>query len=248
MFNNERYKAISEYLKNNQRAKVKELADMLFVSPATIRRDLVEMQKLGMLERSHGGAIYTENANEVSIFIRLEKNAKEKEHTASIALGNIPDLQTLFIDNSSTCLALAERMNLAYKTIVTNGLQIATKLSQKKNVTLIMPGGEVQFNTNTVSGSVTCTMLKKFKFDLMLSSCAAISGGATYEQTLDTTLIKQIAFEQSKLRYLIADRTKFSLTAPYQTAELNSYDAVISNIDDATAQTIRSQGVNIINR
>ena len=76
MFNNERYKAISEYLKNNQRAKVKELADMLFVSPATIRRDLVEMQKLGMLERSHGGAIYTENANEVSIFIRLEKLGK----------------------------------------------------------------------------------------------------------------------------------------------------------------------------
>ena len=147
------------------------------------------MQKLGMLERSHGGALSTENANEVSIFIRLEKNAKEKKHTASIALGNIPDFQTLFIDNSSTCLALAERMNLAYKTIVTNGLQIATKLSQKKNVTLIMPGGEVQFNTNTVSGSVTCTMLKKFKFDLMLSSCAAISGGAPYVQTLDTTLI-----------------------------------------------------------
>lgn len=77
-----------------------------FVSPATIRRDLVEMQKLGMLERSHGGAIYTENANEVSIFIRLEKNAKEKEHTASIALGNIPDFQTLFIDNCPPALRL----------------------------------------------------------------------------------------------------------------------------------------------
>ena len=168
MLTNERYKKIAEYLKEKQSAKVKELAEYLFVSPATVRRDLVDMQKLGMLERSHGGAIYVENSNEVSIFIRLEKNAKEKELTASVALEHLPDFQTVFIDNSSTCLALAERMNLTHKTIITNGLQIATKLSQKKDVTLFMPGGEVHFNTNSVTGSITCNMLQRIKIDLML--------------------------------------------------------------------------------
>ena len=239
MLTNERYKKIAEYLKEKQSAKVNELAEYLFVSPATVRRDLVDMQKLGMLERSHGGAIYVENSNEVSIFIRLEKNAKEKELTASVALEHLPDFQTVFIDNSSTCLALAERMNLTHKTIITNGLQIATKLSQKKDVTLFMPGGEVHFNTNSVTGSITCNML---------SSCAAISNKAAFEQSLDTAIIKRTAFEQSKLRYLIADRTKFSLEAPYQTMPLASYDAVISNLGDSDAQELNAQGINIINK
>ncbi|HIU61067.1 MAG TPA: DeoR/GlpR transcriptional regulator [Candidatus Coproplasma excrementigallinarum] len=248
MLTNERYKKIAEYLKEKQSAKVKELAEYLFVSPATVRRDLVDMQKLGMLERSHGGAIYVENSNEVSIFIRLEKNAKEKELTASVALEHLPDFQTVFIDNSSTCLALAERMNLTHKTIITNGLQIATKLSQKKDVTLFMPGGEVHFNTNSVTGSITCNMLQRIKIDLMLSSCAAISNKAAFEQSLDTAIIKRTAFEQSKLRYLIADRTKFSLEAPYQTMPLASYDAVISNLGDSDAQELNAQGINIINK
>ena len=76
MFSNERYNLIFDYLKNNRKATVDELANFLYVSSATIRRDLKEMQKRGLIVRSHGGALLQETANEVSIFVRREKIAR----------------------------------------------------------------------------------------------------------------------------------------------------------------------------
>ena len=90
---NERHNAILTILKEKKSAKVGELASVLFVSEATVRRDLAEMQKLGLIERSHGGAFLSDNADEVSIFVRMNKNAKEKERAASNALPYIPDLR-----------------------------------------------------------------------------------------------------------------------------------------------------------
>lgn len=247
-FINERINGILKYLKEKQKASVEELAAVFFVSPASIRRDLKEMQRLGMIERSRGGAIYNEKADEVSIFVRAEKNAKEKEITASVALKSLPEFQSVFIDNSSTCLALAERMNLSYKTVVTNGLQIAQKLSRKENVTVIVPGGQVYFNTNSVTGSMTCAALSKFKVDLMLSSCAALEDGDTYEHSMETMQLKRRAFEISRKRILLVDRTKFALSALYRTCSAADYDAIITNADDSAVAFLRSMNVNVINR
>ena len=74
----ERQNEILRTLKENKTAVVSELAKDLFVSEATIRRDLAEMKSMGLIERSHGGALLPENAEEISIFFRMEKNASEK--------------------------------------------------------------------------------------------------------------------------------------------------------------------------
>ena len=114
----ERQNEILKRLKENKTASVNELAKTLFVSEATIRRDLAEMKSMGLVERSHGGALLPENAEEMSIFFRMEKNANEKERAATKALPYIPSFKSVFIDSSSTALALAERLDLSFKTVV----------------------------------------------------------------------------------------------------------------------------------
>lgn len=248
MFVNQRFKLIADYLKEKKKATVEELAALLYVSPATIRRDLLEMQKMGVIARTHGGALYIENSAEISIFVRLEKNAREKEQAASVALGHLPPFQTVFIDNSSTCLALAERMDLTHKTVVTNGLQVALKLSQKEDVHLIMAAGEVHFNTNSVTGSLTCNLLRSFNLDLMLCSCAALDEKGTYEHSLETIQLKQVALEQTRTHILVADGTKLFRSAPYRTGPLGSYDAVMTEADDETVQPLRDMGLTVYNK
>ena len=130
----ERQNEILKRLKENKTASVNELAKTLFVSEATIRRDLAEMKSMGLVERSHGGALLPENAEEISIFFRMEKNANEKERAATKALPYIPSFKSVFIDSSSTALALAERLDLSFKTVVTNNLQTAIQLSKKPNL------------------------------------------------------------------------------------------------------------------
>ena len=68
---NERQNGILSILKESRRADVAKLAKALFLSEATIRRDLAEMKSMGLIERSHGGAILPDNAEEISIFFRM---------------------------------------------------------------------------------------------------------------------------------------------------------------------------------
>ncbi len=226
---NERQHSILTFLKENKSADVTKLAKKLFVSEATIRRDLAEMKSMGLIERSHGGAFLPENAEEISIFFRMEKNAREKERAATKALLHIPPFKSVFIDSSSTALALAERMDLSFKTVITNNLQTAFQLSKKPNINLILLGGSVQFNTNSTTGSWTSRQLEDFSFDLMISSCAAVIGDETFERSLDQKEVKRVAFKHSKTRILIIDHTKFSAHGTYRLAKLSDYDCVATD-------------------
>ena len=240
----ERQNEILKTLKSSKKMSVHKLAEALYVSEATIRRDLVQMQTMGLIERSHGGAILPENVEEVSMFFRMEKNASEKERVATKAILHIPPFKSLFIDSSSTALALAERIELNHKTVVTNNLQTAMQLSKKNNVNLILLGGNVHFNTNSTTGSWTARLLEDFSFDLMLSSCASVLNGATYETSLDQKEIKKTAFERSQKRILLVDHTKFSAFGSYKLAPLSAYDLVVT--DAPPPQDDDSQGVRFV--
>lgn len=248
MYTKERFDRISAYLKEKKKATVGELAALLCVSSATIRRDLSEMQALGIVARTHGGVLYIEDSEETSIYVRLDKNAQEKEGTALIAAHNLGEFQTAFVDNSSTCFALANRLDLKRKTIITNGLQLALTLSQRENVDIIMPGGEVKFNTAAVLGSLACNTLSHFRTDIILCSCAALDEFGVYEHSLDSCELKKVALERGKRKILLADRTKFGRTAAYRTCSLAQFDEIYTNADDKTVAAFRERGLNVINK
>lgn len=245
MLTNERQNKIMDFLKEQKTAVVRELAASLYVSEATVRRDLKEMQKMGLIERSHGGAILPENAEEISIFVRMNKNAKEKERAATNALREMArfPFRSLFVDSSSTALALAARMELNYKTVVTNNLQTAMQLSKKPDVNLILLGGSVQFNTNSATGSWTARQLKDFSFDLMIASCAAVIGDEAFERSLDQKEIKRAAMERSARRLLVADSSKFSPQAhgTYRLAALSDFDCVAT--DSPPPEALLGKGI-----
>lgn len=219
-----------DVLKEKKSVNVRELALSLFVSEATVRRDLTEMQKLGLIERSHGGAILPDNADEISIFVRMNKNAKEKERAATNALPYIPEFRSVFIDSSSTALALALRMELSYKTVVTNSLQTAIMLSKKKDINLIILGGSVQYNTVSSTGSFTVRQIEDFSFDLMISSCASVQGKEVLERSLEQKEIKTAAMKRSKHCILVFDSSKYDEYGAYKLAELSDFDLVATDL------------------
>ncbi|MCH5351225.1 MAG: DeoR/GlpR transcriptional regulator [Clostridiales bacterium] len=244
----ERSHDILDYLKSHKSASIDELARLLYVSEATIRRDLTSMQKLGLVERSHGGAILSEGSDELSFFIRQTKNAKEKMRTATIALNYLPEFQTVFIDNSSTCLALANRLNLSHKTIVTNGLQLAVHMHDRDVTSLILLGGEISGHTTATLGGITLSSIRDFRFDLALLSCAAVDAEGSYEPSIETMQIKRAAMENSRRKVLIFDGTKINERAPYHTADLNAYDTIITDAEDEKLEAVRAVHPNIYNK
>ena len=83
----ERQEKIIEYLKAHKSEKTAALARAMYVSEATVRRDIAEMEKLGLVRRSHGGVVLFENSNdEPSIAIRMNEMEAEKQKIARLAL------------------------------------------------------------------------------------------------------------------------------------------------------------------
>ena len=248
MFVSERFKMILEYLEAHKRATVEELAQKLYVSPATVRRDFASMQKLGMLQRTHGGAVYLSASEDVSIFVRMEKESVSKETVATVAMNHMPEFTSCFIDNSSTAFALATRMNLAFKTVVTNGLQIAAKLSEKKNVEVIFLGGTIRYSNYASTGIYPCKMLDDFHLDVMLSGSAAVTLEGAYERSLETMEIKQSAFKRCKKRILLVDKSKFAENFIYRTAPLSNYDLICTDASSETIAPYVAAGIHVVNR
>ena len=213
---------ILNILKEKKYAKIEEIAKEIYVSEATVRRDVAKLKSLGLLERDHGGAIFVENSEEVHIFVRREQDPFEKLATAQIALPHLPEFNSVFIDNSSTLLALANIMDFRHKTVVTNGITLAGELSKKEHINVIVPAGNVMNNSNSITGPLT----------------------ARSEQAE----IKRVVMANSQKKILLVDRTKFSKKATFRTARLTEYDAIYTNGGEEVIKKCVDKGANIINR
>ena len=192
---------------------------------------------------SEATAILPDNAKEISLFVRMSENSREKEIAATNALPHIPEFRTVFIDSSSTALALAERMELSFKTVVTNNLQTAIQLSKKRDVNLIILGGSVQYNTVSATGSFTARQIEEFSFDLMICSCAAVKGNEVYERSLEQREIKNAARKRSKCCILLFDSTKYNGCGAYKSGNLSDFDAVFSDSLPADIQDVEESNI-----
>ena len=244
MLVNERQNEILMFLKNNKTANVRTLSKKLYVSEATVRRDLRMLGDMGLLERCHGGALFPENTDEQSMIFRIRKNASEKSKLAAKALELIPSFGSVFLDGSSTVLALAERMNLSSKTVVTNSLQTALMLSKVPDLNLHMLGGNVKYNSSATTGAATLRQIECIGVDLMLSSCAAIKGAECAERTYEQAELKRSVFMRSEKRILLLDSTKFGAFGTYSMLKLTDFDMIIT--DKKPSDEILSFGANII--
>lgn len=239
---------ILNILKEKKYAKIEEIAKEIYVSEATVRRDVAKLKSLGLLERDHGGAIFVENSEEVHIFVRREQDPFEKLATAQIALPHLPEFNSVFIDNSSTLLALANIMDFRHKTVVTNGITLAGELSKKEHINVIVPAGNVINNSNSIAGPLTARTLLDMSFDLYLGSCAAINENGTYESSSEQAEIKRVVMNNSQKKILLVDRTKFSKKATFRTARLTEYDVIYTNAGEEIIKKANDKGANIINR
>ena len=129
-----RQQEIVNYLKNNQFARVTDLIELVNYSEATIKRDLVFLEKSGLIRRVRGGAMLIDNRKiDVPYLMKITKleEETEKRKIADTASSLIRDDMVLFLDSSTTSLHLVR--NLARfdgLQIITNGIVTADMWSE----------------------------------------------------------------------------------------------------------------------
>ena len=106
-----RRRAIAEALRANGSIAVADVQSRFGVSPMTARRDLDELERRGVLRRTHGGAVLpTTSAHEDSFARRLRVETEAKERLAAEAVALLAPRETVFLDSSTTSYFVARQM------------------------------------------------------------------------------------------------------------------------------------------
>lgn len=227
----DREKKILEILKEKKRVSANSLVKLLYVSPATVRRELDSMSKRGLLKRVHGGAILVSSGSEESALeIREETNKKEKRYICEKCVELIKNNQSMFLDSSSTVATIIQYLNeFQNLTIITNGVSAALKVAQKTNLKVYVPDGFVKSQSNSILGDCTNKTLSNLYCDLFIFSCAGFEiGSGITEATIETAQIKKIMFKNSKKRILLIDSSKFGKTYLAKTFDPCEVDVIIT--------------------
>src|SRR4028118_445092 len=129
MLAHERFQAVSALLARRERMSVGELQRELDVSPATLRRDLAELEAQGKVVRVHGAVVHPAYFRGEPSFAQKQRSATgAKRAIAKAAVALVPCKSTVWIDAGTTCLELGALL-LARRdlTLVTHSIPLVAR-------------------------------------------------------------------------------------------------------------------------
>lgn len=227
----ERRDFILQKLAAENSVKIIDLSNLLGVTRETIRRDIYEMEEEGLLRKKHGGATALPSNNETDYEVRKKEQSFEKEKIAQAAKEYINENNSIYLDYGTTNLFLAKAMTLIDNiTVVTNSLPIINTLVANKKQRIIIPGGTLRRNENSLCGFQSLQSVENIFVDIGFFSCAGISpdyGLTNYHA--EESMLSQKMVEHSKKVIVVADHTKFDNIALHKFADLSEIDVIVTD-------------------
>lgn len=214
-----RQKYLIEILSEKGQITISELVDRLQVSADTLRRDLSDLEKQGLAQKNHGGAI----ALNLSAMNRQNRNTllpDTKKRLGKMVAEKIPGGSTLFLDAGSTVLAVATQIQ-GPMTVITPSLDIAQHFSTRADIQLILLGGKWDMQQRLFAGSATVSLLERYRADIaVLGTCALHADlGLSASQEADAE-VKRAMLAASAEHWLVADHMKLNHCEPWLVAGL----------------------------
>jgi DeoR/GlpR family transcriptional regulator of sugar metabolism len=151
----ERRQAILEEVNQKGRASVADLSRAFGVSEVTIRADLQALADRNLILRTHGGAVPGQSEfGELALALRRGRQVREKSRIGRAGAALVADGDAIFLDSSSTSLAIAHHLKLRrHVTVITNSLAVVQELMDAPDVTVVMTGGTLDRATASLVGA-----------------------------------------------------------------------------------------------
>jgi DeoR/GlpR family transcriptional regulator of sugar metabolism len=245
----DRQQSILAMLAAEQFASIADLSARFQVSRETIRKDLYTLERGGSIHTMRGGAEYNMHNRESDYRQRHRVRAREKHAIAACAAKHIEIGMSVYIDYGTTTFLLAEEAaKLRELTAITNTLPIAQLLLGNPQLDVIVPGGQVRKNEDSLQGPLGVSNLQRLHMDVGFFGCAGVdpTAGVTNFDILEAEF-SRVAFAQCSERYLLADHSKFGLVAMNKVVDLEACSAVITDelTDPADIDGIRRAGIRV---
>ena len=217
-------------LKETSPLLVREIADRLLVSEMTVRRDLTQMEKEGVVKRSFGSASLCEGINiEQSALQRAMKMPEAKRRIAKAANLLIQNGDFVILDVGTTVCELAKLLGNKQVLIATSS--IPTALCANKGVAEVrVSGGRMELNYEVLNGPAAEQFYQNIYSNYVFISAAAVSlkyGLTAY--TEDDASLKRVLLNRGAKRVLLVDTSKFDTVQQFRVGGLEDVDIVITD-------------------
>lgn len=243
----QRRHTILRMLSEQGEVSVEQLAIHFATSEVTVRKDLTELEKNGLLLRRYGGAVCVP---EELIVTANEQLSKNKQNIAHAAAKLIRDHNRIIIDSGSTTSGIIEELNQKSGLLVmTNSLRLANAMHELENEpTLLMTGGTWDPHSESFQGQVAEQVLRSYDFDQLFIGADGIDlerGTTTFNEL---TGLSKVMAEVSREVVVMVEADKFGRRIPNLELPWQQISVLIS--DDRLAKTdveiIKQQGVEVI--
>lgn len=243
----QRRHTILSLLNEQGEVSVDQLASRFDTSEVTIRKDLTELEKNGLLLRRYGGAICVPKE---LVQTSAESISSCKQNIAQAAAKLIRDHNRIIIDSGSTTSGLIQELNNKRGLLVmTNSLQLANAVHELENEpTLLMTGGTWDPHSESFQGQVAEQVLRSYDFDQLFIGADGIDlerGSTTFNEL---TGLSKVMAAVSREVIVMVDSDKFGRRIPNLELPWQQISVLVSDdrLPAQDAEKIAKQGVQVI--
>ncbi|MBR6793840.1 MAG: DeoR/GlpR transcriptional regulator [Clostridia bacterium] len=231
--NKNREKQILEILLKEKRVTVKQLAELIYISEPSVRRDLKSLEKQNLIRRVHGGAVLEETAlsqTKIPFLVREYEQCDAKAIIARKAIEFIEDDSVIFLDASTSCYYLipflAEKRNLV---VITNGVKILSRLAEY-NIHAISTGGTLINSCLALVGEDAYKTIEGYNADVAMFSCRGVSeDGYLTDINPEENNVRRWMIKQAKRSYLLCASEKLGKQFFHNLCHRDELDGVITD-------------------
>jgi DeoR/GlpR family transcriptional regulator of sugar metabolism len=229
----ERQQRILDILREELSVRGSRLGELLGVSEMTIRRDLDILERQGVVERTHGGAVFRQErvVGRFHYNSAVQENLREKQRIARRAADIIEPNDIIFLGEGTTCAQMIRYVDSGMPfTIFTNNLGVISEIEDKTG-DLILLGGAYNHTTRALAGPLTMEMISQVNVTKLFLGVDGFSLNAG----LTTPNLEMATVDRSMIRHtrgkviVMADHSKFGLVAEIVITPIKNIDVLITD-------------------
>lgn len=214
---------------------VTALARLLQVSEASIRRDLEHLAAQGLVERVRGGACAPRGgirpeADRNGFDVVATQASHAKRAIAARAVELIDDGQIVAIDIGTTAFAMCEHLLTRSLTVVTASLAVVSALADAPRIDIIVLGGVLRPNYQSMVGVLTESNLRQVRVDLAFLGCSGVRpDGSVTDSTPSEVPVKRALLDIATTAWLLADHDKFPGSGVLEIAPIRRFTGLVTD-------------------
>lgn len=220
---------------------IREIADTLFYSESSVRRDVRELEARGLVNHLWGGVTLSAGKGGiVPVILRDDEHSEKKERIAREAAELVRDGDTIILDSSSTVRRmlqyLTERRGIC---IITNNSRVFD-VELPKSFRLCCTGGSYHPENHNFLGASAEAYLRTVRADVLFFSSQGLNeAGEISDVSEEETSIRRVMLSRAERKFFLCDSSKIGVTRRFVLCTVSDIDGVISDAPERVPKIIK---------